>query len=56
MQVHDIEDLCRVGRQVKSCAYFASRKYAGGALVSLPWRQDLTGLQLPHWQHGQELR
>ncbi len=34
--MHDIEDLCRVGRSAKACAYFASRKFAGVlALASL---------------------
>jgi hypothetical protein len=29
VQVHDIEDLVRVGKDVKACPYFAARKYAG---------------------------
>ena len=50
MQVHDIEDLCRVGRQVKACAYFASRKFAGG--VNPP---GCARLQPGTWQQAQAM-
>ncbi len=29
LQVHDIEDLVRVGKEIKACPYFAARKLAG---------------------------
>lgn len=29
LQVHDIEDLCRFGKSVRGCPYFAARHYAG---------------------------
>ncbi|BDA46571.1 probable regulator of telomere elongation helicase 1 homolog at N-terminal half [Coccomyxa sp. Obi] len=38
LQVHDIEDLVRVGKDVKACPYFAARKFADEAeLVFCPY-------------------
>ena len=35
LQVHDIEDLCRFGKSVRGCPYYAARHFAGGKLSSL---------------------
>ena len=29
LQVHDIEDLVQVGKEIKACPYFVARKIAG---------------------------
>ena len=35
MQVHDIEDLVKVGQSMQACPYFAARHFKGASIIVL---------------------
>ena len=47
LQVHDIEDLCRFGKTVRGCPYFAARHYAGPAPTTSGSKDSLLASQPP---------
>lgn len=49
-QVHDIEDLAKVGKDHKACPYYAATHFAGAVFIEhiKPWRvssQEMHALQ-----------